>query len=198
MKKTTKFILCSALFCAPFLTGCGQAKTDNKVDTEKTETKVDAEQKENKTTEKKDETQETMNNTNAKTKTVKDIDITLESATTLSAGSLWEKGDGLMTAEDGGIYIITKFTIKNNSDKNITVDSMMSFIDSTVDGKDMAPTVLLNPEFDMPADYLDATLKKGQETIGCAVFFAPKDFKEAKVIFAPDAMEEDTVEFTLN
>lgn len=73
----------------------------------------------------------------------------------------------------------------------------MSFVDSVVDGKDMSPMVILNPEYDLPADYLDGEIEPGKELEGSVVFEAPTNFKEAKVRFAPNTFEEDVAELTI-
>lgn len=73
----------------------------------------------------------------------------------------------------------------------------MSFVDSVVDGKDMSPMVILNPEYDFPSDYLDGEIEPGKELEGSVVFEAPTNFKEAKVRFAPNTFEEDVAEFTI-
>lgn len=123
----------------------------------------------------------------AKTKTVGDFDITLSNAYTLTASDPF-------TPSEGNIFVVTVFSVKNNSSEAFEVSSGTNF-GAVADGTDIYQAWICHPE---DIEWIDGTVNPGETITGCVCFEAPADFSEISVSFFPEMMNEDSVVFDIH
>ena len=93
-------------------------------------------------------------------------------------------GSGFNTPTEGNVFAICEFEIENNSDKEITVSSMMSF-EAYCD--DYTCTLSLGALMEKGnKNQLDGTVAAGKKFNGVIGYEVPTDWQELEIIFTPD------------
>lgn len=115
-----------------------------------------------------------------------DIVVTLVNVTE-SNGSTYNK------PADGNVFILLEFTIENNSKKDISVSSIMSF-ESYVD--DYTANMSFSAQLETDKNQLDGTVAAGKKMNGVIGYEVGKDFKEFEIRFTPDFWAGKDIVFT--
>ncbi len=85
---------------------------------------------------------------------------------------------------DGNVYVLCEFEIANNSDKEITVSSMLSF-DAYCD--DYTCTFSLGALMEKgDKNQLDGTVAPGKKFNGVVGYEVPSDWQKLEIVFTPD------------
>ena len=105
-----------------------------------------------------------------------DIIVTLVGATE-------SEGGDFNSPEEGNIYLLCDFNIKNNSSEDITVSSVMCF-SAYVD--DYSTSMSLSAQLASENGQLDEAVAAGKKMTGSIGFEVPSDWKEIEVRFKPD------------
>lgn len=93
-------------------------------------------------------------------------------------------GSTYNTPTDGNVFVLCEFEIANNSDKEITVSSMMSF-EAYCD--DYTCTFSLGALMEKGnKDQLDGTVAAGKRFNGVVGYEVPVDWQELEIVFTPD------------
>ena len=94
------------------------------------------------------------------------------------------KGSTFNVPTDGNVFVLCEFEIANNSNKEITVSSMMSF-EAYCD--DYTCTFSLGALMEKGnKNQLDGTVAAGKKFNGVVGYEVPVDWKELEVVFTPD------------
>lgn len=94
--------------------------------------------------------------------------------------------------DEGKIFLILEFTIKNKTDKDMIISSKMSF-ETLVDGNEVTMVSLSTKETGGKAR-LDGIIPPKKSMNGVLVYQVPLEYKEVKVTFKPiDAGGEEAV-----
>ena len=94
------------------------------------------------------------------------------------------KGSTYNKPESGKIYVLCEFEIENNSSKEITVSSIMSF-EAYCD--DYSITESLGALMEKGSkNQLDGSIDAGKKMNGIIGYEVPKDWKELEIQFTPD------------
>ncbi|HPU63723.1 MAG TPA: DUF4352 domain-containing protein, partial [Mobilitalea sp.] len=114
------------------------------------------------------------------------INVTLVSVSE-SEGSKYNK------PSEGKIFLLAEFEIENNSDKEITVSSMMSF-EAYSDGYTVSQSLsaLLEKE---DKNQLDGTIAAGKKMNGVIGYEVSKDWSELEIHFTPDVWADKKIVF---
>lgn len=108
---------------------------------------------------------------------LKGVSVTLVSITE-STGSAYN------VPTDGNVFVLCEFEIANNSDKEITVSSMMSF-EAYCD--DYTCTFSLGALMEKGnKNQLDGTVAAGKKFNGVVGYEVPTDWQELEIVFTPD------------
>lgn len=108
---------------------------------------------------------------------LKGVNVTLARVTE-SAGSTYNK------PTDGNVFVLCEFEIANNSNKEITVSSMMSF-EAYCD--DYTCTFSLGALMEKGnKNQLDGTVAAGKRFNGVVGYEVPTDWQELEIVFTPD------------
>lgn len=108
---------------------------------------------------------------------LKGVNVTLASVTQ-STGSAYN------TPTDGNVFVLCEFEIANNSDKEITVSSMLSF---SAYCDDYTCTFSLSALLEKGnKNQLDGTVAAGKKFNGVIGYEVPADWQELEVVFTPD------------
>lgn len=95
-----------------------------------------------------------------------------------------DKGSTYNKPAKGNIFIICEFDIINNSNKDITISSMLSF-EAYCD--DYACNYSLNALLEKEnKSQLDGTIAPGKKLNGIIGLEVPKDWQKLEIVFAPD------------
>lgn len=94
-----------------------------------------------------------------------------------NAGSSFNKPSGENT------FLVCSFDIENNSEKDITVSSLMSF-EAYVD--DYSTSLSITATISTDKTQLDGTVAAGKKMSGVIGYEIPKDWKELEIYFTPD------------
>lgn len=108
---------------------------------------------------------------------LRDVRVTLVSATE-STGSTFN------TPTEGNVFVLCEFEIANDSNKEITVSSMMSFeayCDSYTCNYSLGALMEKGSK-----NQLDGTVAPGKRFNGIVGYEVPADWKELEVVFTPD------------
>lgn len=92
-------------------------------------------------------------------------------------------GSQFNTPSDGNIFVLCSFVIENNSDKELSVSSMLCF-DAYCD--DYACNYSLTAQLESDENQLDGTVASGKKMSGTIGYEVTKDWKELEVHFTPD------------
>lgn len=115
----------------------------------------------------------------------KDIRATLTNITE-SNGSEFNK------PSDGNVFVLAEFEIENNSEKELTISSIMSF-DAYQDGyaTSQSLTALLEKE----GEQLDGTIAPGKKMKGSIGYEIPADYKELEINLQLDVWSNKKIVF---
>lgn len=117
------------------------------------------------------------------------VSVTLKNVTE-STGSEYNK------PAEGNVFVLCEFEISNNSDKEITVSSMMSF-DAYCD--DYACTLSLTALIEKGnKNQLDGAVAAGKKFNGVIGYEVPADWKEMEINFTPDFWSGKDMTFIAN
>lgn len=120
------------------------------------------------------------------TASVKDVAVTFIGVTETS-------GSQFLAPEDGNIFVLCEFEIVNNSNKELSISSMMSF-DAYCD--DSAISISLSAlSAKGNKNQLDGTVAAGKKMSGVVGYEVPSDWKEIEIQFAPDIMSSSKITF---
>ena len=115
-----------------------------------------------------------------------DVIVTLNSVTE-STGSTYNK------PSDGNVFLVIEFTIENNSDKEVNISSMLSFV-TYVDGYtanlDLGATILKDNK-----NQLDGTIAPEMKMNGVIGVQAPASWSEIEIHVQPDVWSGKTFKF---
>lgn len=117
--------------------------------------------------------------------TSSDINITLLSVTE-------SNGSQFMKPTDGNVYVTFKFEIDNQSDKEITISSLMMF-DAYFD--DYAANLSIGAITLSGETQLDGSVAAGKKLAGVVGYEAPSDWKTAEIHVTPDFWFGDDIIF---
>lgn len=116
-----------------------------------------------------------------------DIQVTMTSCK-LGKGSEYNKPD------DGNAYLLAEFEIKNNSDDELTVSSIMSFEAYADDYKlDYSFGAIMEAE----GNQLDGSVAPGKKMKGWIGWEVPEDFKAVEVHFTDNVWSSDKFVFLI-
>lgn len=120
---------------------------------------------------------------------LKGVSVTLVNVTE-STGSQFN------TPTDGNVFVLCEFEIANDSDKDITVSSMLSF-EAYCD--DYTCTFSLTALLEKGnKNQLDGTVAAGKKFNGVIGYEVPEDWKELEVKFTPDFWSGKDIVFVAN
>ena len=164
--------------------GDDEPKKVENADTNKVETSVD-----NKEDVKDDVVEEKNEFYVGETAELKGVSVTLVNVTE-STGSEFN------TPTDGNVFVLCEFEIENNSDKEITVSSMMSF-EAYCD--DYTCTFSLTALMEKGnKNQLDGTVAAGKKFNGVIGYEVPADWSELEIRFTPDFWSGKDIVFVAN
>lgn len=125
------------------------------------------------------------------TVSLKDVKVTLISATE-SAGNEYVKPD------DGKEFLILEFNIENNSSKDINISSVANF-EAYCDDYSLNQDILGQqaPEADGKTQ-LDGSVASGKKMNGIIVYQVPTDFKSFEINVAPDFWSTKDIKYVIN
>ena len=116
----------------------------------------------------------------------KDVIVTLTEVTE-------SKGSEFNTPEDGKVYVLANFTFENNSDKDLSISSMLSF-DTYVDG--FSTTISLGAIIEKGSnEQLDGTIAPGKKMKGIVGYEVPSDYKELEINVKLDLLSSKDIKF---
>lgn len=111
------------------------------------------------------------------TATQDNISMTLVSVTE-------SEGTEFLSPQDGNIYVVCEFEIENNSSKELTVGTSLSFkayFDDYLRSESVAATYEINDK-----EKMDSSVAPGKKIDGVIGYEVPKDWKELEIRFNTD------------
>lgn len=105
-----------------------------------------------------------------------DVNVTLVDVSENSGGNY-------MTPSDGKVFVVCEFEIENNSDKDVSVSSILSF-NAYVD--DYTTAMNLSAMLSTGKTQLDGTVAAGKKMNGVIGYEVSPDWKEIEIRFTPD------------
>lgn len=117
---------------------------------------------------------------------LKSVDITCEGVTEYP-------GTKFNQPDEGKVFLILGFTIKNKTSEEMIVSSKMWF-ETTVDGKEVTVVTLRTKETGGKA-YLDGIIAPKKSMSGVVVYQVPIEYKEVVVKIKPIASDGEEVTF---
>lgn len=109
--------------------------------------------------------------------------VSLNDVVVTMNGVTESNGSQLNKPTDGNTFVLCEFTIENNSEKDLTVSSLMCF-EAYVD--DYSTSMSLTAMLESDKSQLDGTVAAGKKMNGTIGYEAPADWKEIEVRFTPD------------
>ena len=109
---------------------------------------------------------------------------------TESAGSQFNK------PAEGNVFALAEFEIENNSNKEITVSSIMSF-EAYSDGYSTSQSISALLEKG-DKNQLDGTIASGKKMKGIIGYEISKDWAELEIHFTPDFWSDKAIVFIAN
>lgn len=119
----------------------------------------------------------------------KDIQVTLEKVITSEGDDIFTKPD------DGKEFVLCVFKIENNSDKDISISSIVDFeayLDDTSINEDYMGS---QTEEGKKYNSLDGDIASGKKMEGVISYEAPKDWKKLEVNVTPDTWSSKKITF---
>ncbi len=105
-----------------------------------------------------------------------------------SSGSEWNK------PTEGNIFLMVEFEIANNTDKELSISSMMSF-DAYAD--DYALNYSLSALVEKEGNQLDGTVAAGKKLKGWIGWEVPKDYKNVEIHFTDNVWSNNKFVFLI-
>ena len=173
-RKNPALIAVSVIFIILAVTACS-----GKDEPQKVETTTSTQNVETSATQAENETDAENKNTFSvgETAELKGVNVTFVGVTESS-------GSDFNTPTEGNVFAICEFEIENNSDKEITVSSMMSF-EAYCD--DYTCTLSFSALMEKGnKNQLDGTVAAGKKFNGVIGYEVPTDWQELEIIFTPD------------
>ena len=102
-------------------------------------------------------------------------------------------GNGIMKPSDGKVFIVCEFEIENNSEKDISVSSILSF-SAYID--DYSTSMNLSAMLSTNKSQLDGSVAAGKKMNGVIGYEADPDWKTIEVRFTPDFWSGKEIIFT--
>ena len=123
------------------------------------------------------------------TASLNDVEVTLVSA---------EKSNGtqFLAPEAGNIYINLSFEIANNSDKDITVSSMLNF-EAYCDDYSVNQSISGAASNSNGKVTLDGNVASGKKMNGIITYEVPEDYQKLEVSFTPDFWKNKDIKFVV-
>lgn len=103
------------------------------------------------------------------------------------------EGEGLSTPADGNVFVVVEFTIENNTDKDISISSILSF-DAYYD--DFSVTQSISAEVDNGGKSLNGTVGPGKKINGILGYEVPSDWKTLEIAFQPSVWNNKKLTFS--
>jgi hypothetical protein len=94
--------------------------------------------------------------------------------------------------EDGKVFVLCAFEIENNSSKDISISSLMSF-DAYVD--DYSTNMSLSAQMTSDLGQLDGSVASGKKMSGAIGYEVPADWKVIEISFTPDFWRGKDIKF---
>ena len=119
----------------------------------------------------------------------KDIQVTLEKVITSEGDDMFTKPD------DGKEFVLCVFKIENNSDKDISISSIVNFeayLDDTSINEDYMGS---QTEEGKKYNSLDGDIASGKKMEGVISYEVPKDWKKLEVNVTPDTWSSKKITF---
>lgn len=104
------------------------------------------------------------------------------------------KGDSLWTPEAGNVFVGVKFTIKNISDEEQTISSLLLF-DAYADDEKCDYSVSAACAF---GDYIDGTIAPGKKTTGWYAIEVPKNWKTLEMHVKANWLSGNSAKFVFS
>lgn len=101
-------------------------------------------------------------------------------------------GGNYMTPEDGNVFVLCEFEIENNSDRDISVSSMLSF-EAYVD--DYSTSMSLTAGMSTDKSQLDGAIAAGKKMNGVIGYEVDKGWSNIEVHFTPDFWSRKDIVF---
>ena len=92
-------------------------------------------------------------------------------------------GEGYNKPSDGMVFILCSFEIENNSQKEISISSLMSF-NAYVD--DYSTSISLSAQMVSEEGQLDGNIAPGKKMVGAICYEVPSDWKKLEISLTPD------------
>ena len=110
-------------------------------------------------------------------------------------GTTESKGSDFLTPDEGNIFILCEFEISNNSDKDISVSSIMSF-EAYCDDYSVNQDILgLQAPEGKGKNQLDGSVAAGKKMNGIIAYQVPEDWKNLEIKFSPSFWSNKSATF---
>ena len=123
------------------------------------------------------------------TASLNDVEVTLVSAEE-------SNGTQFLAPEDGNIYINLSFEITNNSDRDITVSSMLNF-EAYCDDYSVNQSISGAASNSNGKVTLDGNVASGKKMNGIITYEVPEDYQRLEVSFTPDFWKSKDIKFVV-
>ena len=108
------------------------------------------------------------------------------------------QGNSLDTPQKGNVYLIFEFEIKNTSNEELTISSLMCFT-AWVDDTSYTISLEALATGALSSKYqLDCVIDPGKSVTGIVGYEVPKDWKEAKIEFTKEAIFGEKTVFAVS
>lgn len=110
-------------------------------------------------------------------------------------GTTESKGSDFLKPDEGNIFVLCEFEISNNSDKDISVSSMMSF-EAYCDDYSVTQDILgLQAPEGKGKNQLDGSVAAGKKMNGVIAYQVPEDWKTLEIKFSPSFWSNKSATF---
>lgn len=123
------------------------------------------------------------------TASLNDIEVTLVSAEE-------SNGSQFLGPDEGNIYVNLTFEIVNNSDKDISVSSVLNF-EAYCDDYSVNQSITGAASDNGGKNTLDGSVAAGKKMIGVIAYEVPADYQNLEVSFTPDFWTSKDIEFVV-
>ena len=116
---------------------------------------------------------------------INDVSITLTDVSESQGGDFF-------TPDEGNVFVLCEFNIENNSDKELTISSLLNFETYFDDYEaDLSISALTSSD----KDSLDGTVAAGKKMTGVIGFEVSEDWKNVEIHYTPNIISDDKVIF---
>lgn len=110
-------------------------------------------------------------------------------------GTTETKGSDFLKPDEGNVFVLCEFEISNNSDKDISVSSMMSF-EAYCDDYSVNQDILgLQAPEGKGKNQLDGSVAAGKKMNGIIAYQVPEDWKTLEIKFSPSFWSNKSATF---